>query len=256
MSRDAALFLHHGNNLDSLIECSVGSFLQTSKVQLVVIATTNVEYLKKQKIVHDLSAKCDLTILPIPNTDGAELGDKYGDWNTQTFNLVSNKKFELLEALLNSGFSKVYYFDLDIYFFRDPLPFLSSVLERKSYAFQSECQSTFPQEVCTGVMAFRNDFQSRVLLRDIQKFRSDAIVSANDQVRINWLLASDPLLMDNVFVLPETIFLNGISARILLADDQFDGAVGTLRPILAHANWLVGIENKLKFINLVRKKRL
>lgn len=173
----------------------------------------------------------------------------YLDFGTRGFNDAMVLKLRLLSHLVDRC-DLLVYADLDVSWLRDPRPYLTSVAERFPLAFQTESQGRFPPAICTGFVSLRagaaaREFLDTVLARDAALAVQGR--TTGDQALAQAVLESDPRWLDEVFFLPESLFINGLGRALLpVRTDRL--TAGVLDPLVFHANWCVGTEAKREML--------
>lgn len=174
---------------------------------------------------------------------------KYQDFGSEAFGRFTASKWSAIRFLLELGFRRVTYTDVDIAWIRNPLPLLRAALQAYEMAIQTEGMDDFPPQYCTGFMSFRKSEFTIDLLNQLEKIHVEIVKTeprAHDQVVFNRLIASSRGVIHHIFSLSELLFANGLNAGALAShDDELTKiVVRRIRPMIFHANWTVGIENK------------
>jgi nucleotide-diphospho-sugar transferase len=166
----------------------------------------------------------------------------YVEWNTPEFNLLLKYRFPVLRAILAEGY-RVISADVDIAWFRNPLSYLSSVLDRHSWACQTESSPEFPPNFCLGFFALSHTHQTLGLIdRHIAKYVG---LTESDQLLFRRLLLEDSEQMSGIFPLPEGLFPGGLLyGGVGIREEPPVPMPHRLAPFIFHANWCVGLENK------------
>ena len=173
----------------------------------------------------------------------------YHNYGTGEFGKFTLSKWIAIKHLLNQGVKQVIYTDVDIAWRQNPLPLLQQIAKHYSLSIQTEGTANFPPHFCTGFMSFVNiDFSHR-LLNSLTNLHSHFIQTNpeyHDQTVINHLIQSSPYLLTNIFSLSELLFANGMSASLLSVSDSELSSIqsGQPNPMIFHANWTVGLQNK------------
>ena len=168
----------------------------------------------------------------------------YHEFGTEAFNRFTNSKWPSIRFLLESGFRRVTYTDVDIAWIRDPMPLLRAALQTFDVAIQTEGVDSFPPLYCTGFMSFRNSDFTIELLEKLEKSYPEIAKNeskADDQSMFNGIIASSEGSIHHVYGLSERQFANGLMADAL---DAYDGQLPKINAMIFHANWTVGLENK------------
>jgi len=178
---------------------------------------------------------------------------KYQNYGSEAFSRITASKWPAIRFLLGSGFRRVTYTDADIAWIRDPMPLLRAALQAYEIAIQTEGLDNFPPQYCTGFMSFRNSEFTIVLLTELEKINFETLRSepdANDQVVFNRLIVGSRGMIPRIFNLSELLFANGLSAGAMSScDDELTKImVRRIEPMIFHANWTVGIDNKRRLL--------
>jgi hypothetical protein len=169
---------------------------------------------------------------------------KYFDYGSEEFCHFMSAKWIAIRFLLEGGFDRVIYTDVDIAWIRNPLPLLKQALERYEMAIQTEAMDTFPPQYCCGFMSFRNSEFVIGLLKQLEDLHLRALSNetAGDQAVFNNLVASSNDLLYRIHGLSEHLFANGLNTNNM--SENRDILVANVRPMIFHANWTVGVKNK------------
>ena len=173
--------------------------------------------------------------------------DAYANYGTRTFIEINWSKVYYLLWLLKDH-DHVVYADVDVGWIANPLPYLLSVANLFPLAFQTESQPCFPPMLCWGFVSLRRSYATRRLLRALLKIHRahpPALPPVDEQKTCAMWLAERPKWIKKIYLLPETLFLNGMGYRNLTSSPATTAAMeGTLTPFVFHANWTVDLENK------------
>ena len=174
---------------------------------------------------------------------------RYQVYGNAAFARFTVSKWAAIRYLLNAGYRRVTYADVDVAWLRNPLPLLRRVLHSFEMAAQTEGTEHFPPAFCTGFMSWRSsDFTLR-FLEQIETLHAATVekeATAHDQVVLNRVIAGSPGLTQRIFGLSELLFANGLLAGALgMRDRTFEQILtGRIAPMIFHANWTVGLERK------------
>ncbi|WP_426610873.1 putative nucleotide-diphospho-sugar transferase [Bradyrhizobium sp. McL0616] len=179
-----------------------------------------------------------------------DIPNDYVEWDTAEFNVLLTYRFPVLRILLSEG-SNVVCADADVAWLRNPLPYLSDVLERYPWACQIEPYAQFPSHFCLGFFALKATAETIELI-DLHIARNvgEALKQA-DQTLFRDILLETPRYFASVFALPESLFPTGRLYQAL----QFRGVpppvpmLDTQGPFIFHANWCVGLDNKQRLLS-------
>lgn len=172
---------------------------------------------------------------------------EYAEYGTVPFKIINWAKVRYLRWLLERH-RHVVYSDVDVAWLADPLWYLQSVARQFPIAFQTEGVRRFPPVFCWGFMAARSCESTMKLFNDLLAQHEATPPGANmvdEQAACEEIMESDPRWLSEIYPLPETLFLNGLTYRALV-DGTAPAAEmhGTLSPFTFHANWTIGLANK------------
>lgn len=173
---------------------------------------------------------------------------QYAPYGTPVFNGICWAKIDLLRHLLDRH-DHVVYADLDIGWLRDPLPYLARVAEHYPLAFQTEGLPSFPPTLCCGFVSVRRSDRAIDFLQALLARRTDG---HDDQTACNAMIAERPGWLKDIYLLPETLFVNGLGYRLMQNERMPPVTMeDDLQPFLFHANWTLGVANKRKLLAMV-----
>ena len=184
--------------------------------------------------------------------------EEYCNYETPMFNIRTSFKWIALLNTLKETKEPVIFLDSDITMCA-PLPIekFENIWTHFPIFVQDEGLSVFPKQACTGLMGFNySDFCMR-FLESAYREHSSAIasqVSVHDQIIFNKMISSNIDLYKQIYYLPQGLFpvgylgpiykgFNTSQHRALLRFPE--------KPILYHANWAVGYQDKLKLMGSI-----
>jgi hypothetical protein len=177
--------------------------------------------------------------------------DRYVDYGTESFIAVNWEKVRYIRWLLDR-YRHVVYADLDVGWVADPIWYLDAVAKFFPLSFQTEGLRRFPPVLCWGFLsALSSNTTLKLLDAMLQDYdaRPPGQPQIDKQNTLDAMIAKNPGLLGNVYLLPEGLFVNGIGYRHLLNEPA---AVAPLQdkiePFVFHANWTVGLANKRKLM--------
>ena len=175
----------------------------------------------------------------------------YVDYGTEPFIAINWEKVRYIRWLLDR-YRHVVYADLDVGWLADPLWYLDAVAKFFPLAFQTEGLRRFPPVLCWGFLsALSSNTTLKLLdamLRDYDA-RPPGQPQVDEQNTLDAMIANNPGLLGNVYLLPEGLFVNGIGYRHLLDEPAAAAPLqGKIAPFVFHANWTVGLANKRKLM--------
>lgn len=178
--------------------------------------------------------------------------DRYFDFGSAEFGRFTFYKWLAIKRALTAGIQHVIYSDVDVVWRRNPVSTLRAIAGLYDVAMTTEGDPRFPPIFCTGLMSFRNSRFSHDLLEFMIRLHADVARSEphlNDQELFNRVVAETPQMLGNIFPLPELVFANGLAAGLMTGSAAVAGIqTGRADPMVFHANWTIGIENKKKML--------
>lgn len=176
--------------------------------------------------------------------------ESYSSFGSQQFNSISWMKILFIRQLLRD-FEHVIYSDIDVIWLRNPIPYLAQVAKTYPLAFQTEGQPRFPPAVCAGFVSLRRSSRTTTFIDGLIELRDNLSKDEriDDQGACQRLIELNSGWLQDIFMLPEALFPNGLGYRSML--DQPAGLPpmeSDLSPFLFHANWTVGPQNKYRLL--------
>jgi hypothetical protein len=175
---------------------------------------------------------------------------QYSDYGSPSFNAICWGKATLIRRLLER-YDHVVYADLDIGWIRNPLPYLAQAAGQYGIAMPTEGLPRFPPAVCCGFMSLRRSERTLAFMDALlaqERVREDGH-SIDDQTACQRMIQRDPAWLNDIYLLPETLFANGLGYRNLEDSASAPAPMqDELRPFVFHANWTIGLDNKRKLL--------
>lgn len=172
---------------------------------------------------------------------------QYGNKN---YNKLTQMKVQYIQRNLNK-YKHVIYSDLDIAWFRNPIDYLTEISKYHDIAFQSESQSGARQTLCFGFVSIKSNIKTKVtfwqIKRELTK-NSSGDETKMDQETLNELYKQNRLFSKKIFALPESLFINGLSYKLLTSEVNETYFSQNLEPFMFHANWVIGKEIKIRLL--------
>ena len=169
------------------------------------------------------------------------------EYDNENFNQLNQIKLRYIQRNL-SKFRHIIYSDVDIAWFRNPIDYLIEISKYHDLAFQSESQSGGKQTLCFGFVSIKSNIKTKVTLRQIEREiikKSILGKTRNDQEILNYLYKKNKLFSKKIFALPESLFINGLSYKLLSSEIEETYFSKNLEPFMFHANWVIGKEIKM-----------
>jgi hypothetical protein len=172
---------------------------------------------------------------------------EYGSEGFHRFTVLS--KWSAIRFLLESGFRRVTYTDVDIAWMRNPMPLLRTALQTYEMAVQTDGTDRFPPVYCSGFMSFRNSAFTIGLLDKCEESYRDIVKiepKVGDQSVLNRVIAASDDMIQRVFCLSEQLFANGLMAGAIASQEDYFAEVlkSRINAMIFHANWSIGLESK------------
>jgi hypothetical protein len=189
----------------------------------------------------------------LPSVDLQLRGDttKVSSYGSGDFNRVTREKLSVYRWMLGKKeFTHYLYLDSDIVLFKDPMPYLQTILSPENYLcfqcdehtegeytcrnYQGGCTN-----ICTGVIAFYNDETTREKLLSMVGFNDTLWKTCNNDQE--YIQKTVPLYSVPYKTLDRSLFPNGLflgKSHWKTLEDK----------ILLHFNFIVGGGNKQRII--------
>src|SRR5271166_3314146 len=213
------------------------------------------------EVVFPANAKCELaelarafgaqprTLEQLIDVHPLDMPSTYAEYGSPEFTYVEKYRFPALRAIMAEG-KRVIYTDVDVAWMRNPLPYLSDVLDNFACAMQTEALAVFPPMFCLGFFAL-TDTSACFKLVDhfIAKYSKDEAWRVLQPV-FRDMLVENPKYLADIFPLPEGLFPNGL-LRCVVDSDKLpsDGCSQQLEPFIFHGNWVSGLDSKRQFLD-------
>ena len=181
----------------------------------------------------------------LPSVDLQLRGDttKVSSYGSGDFNRVTREKLSVYTWMLEKQYTHYLYLDSDIVLFKDPVPYLETILSAENYLwFQCDehsegdytCKGTgLCTNICTGVIAFYKDETTKSKLLSMVKHDDALWKSCKDNKDQEYIQKKITLESIPFRTLDRSLFPNGL----FLGKDHWK----TLdAPHLLHFNFIVG----------------
>jgi hypothetical protein len=182
---------------------------------------------------------------------------EYQDFSTDNFYQIVQYKWQLLMKLLELDFKFIVYSDTDVYWNLNPLPVIEKAFEeRRSVEIQIQNFTDDPSNprLCMGFVAFRVSSFNRNFVEDCaarHERESSTQKRIGDDDIVTLKFAEDgfpPVILE----LPQSTFPVGRMLKLYRRKSIMPG-LGSPDPYIFHANYVVGLTNKLILIKLFIK---
>jgi len=212
------------------------------------------------EVVCPANAKCELaelammfgakprTLEQLLDTHPLDMSSTYAQYGSPEFTYVEKYRFPALRAIMAEG-KRVIYTDVDVAWMRNPLPYLSDVLDTFACAMQTEALAVFPPMFCLGFFALTDTPACFKLVdRFIAKYSRDEAWRVLQPV-FRDMLIENPKYLTDIFPLPEGLFPNGLLRRVVDSDSlPSDVCSQQLEPFIFHGNWVSGLDHKRQLL--------
>lgn len=192
------------------------------------------------ELAEQLRSEYKMEIVILSENESSNQGH-YSSFGSESFNRLTNMKWDALLDAFTRGYEVVVYSDVDLVFIRGYADFIQASAKVYSCGLQSEARNVYPPQYCTGFMYF-----TREAIPLLNYARSTAAANnfrENDQVLFNEIVASNPVLLAQIHLLPEAVFMNGMQFSAFTGP-RHEVQVHQTEPILFHANYVAGATNK------------
>ena len=181
-----------------------------------------------------------------------ETYDQYHDINSDSFKEITRHKWLIIKRAFQLGYKRVIYSDFDIFFMDNFNDYIDQISDTYPILIQSEGLRFYPQAVCTGFMVIDSGC---VFVVDKLIELSIEYPYTEDQQLFNEFLLANEEIRNRVFVLPESLFVNGsnwklFSTQVVNNESLFPSLS---QSFMFHANFVVGLSAKrelLKELNM------
>ena len=173
----------------------------------------------------------------------------YTGWTNDDFFKIVQLKWVLLRKILEMGFTFVIYSDLDVVWQLNAYQEVKNSFDSRpdiSIQIQSFTRSVGEPKLCMGFVAFRNDINAHEFLVEGAKrhnfeLTNNPRIGDDDIATILYIEKHFPTWIKE---LPQTTFPVGVTLNLFRGKAAFPGLVAQ-EPFIFHANFVVGLENKV-----------
>ena len=236
------VFLLIGEPIKPLFENCLIS-LKKKNISLDMIAYCPVKQNDKFK---NICKKYNVKLLNL-KTFNKSHDDKYYQIGSKKLNEISVQKWEIILDALELGYDNVIYSDVDIVFLENFIPYINEVSNHYKCGSQVEALPWFPINYCCGFMFFNKS--SIKLLKKIKTIACKYLSQYHDQDALNYISRNSKSLSNEFFKFPDSLFQSGLLYK-MHSKNFFNPMVDSLKPFLFHANFVIGVDNK---INLLKR---
>jgi Nucleotide-diphospho-sugar transferase len=238
------------NKINDLPQAALSNILEKSDALVVV------GYINDQDI-EDLPRDQRLLFIKIPTSAvnlSSKSGDKYLPFSNQEFFILVSYKWELFRILFAAGVTRIIYSDLDVTWFTDVSQILDSAHARNpdvKLFIQSATTDPSNPQLCMGLVSMINCIEvSEMISQCFTEHHTRAMsgeMIGDDDVITNFY--QNNLNSSWIRELPQSTFPVGMLLNLVNRSSRFPGLVSP-KPAMFHANYVVGLDNKLLLLKL------
>jgi hypothetical protein len=182
------------------------------------------------------------------------MSSQYQDFSTDSFYQIVQYKWQLLLKLMELGFSYIVYSDTDVYWNLDPLPVIGKVFQERPWVdlqIQSFTDNPSDPKLCMGFVALRVTPGNRNFIEECaDRHRNESSIRKrigdDDIITLKFAEKGFPT---SILELPQSTFPVGRMLKLYRKKSIMPG-LGSPDPYIFHANYVVGLTNKLILIKL------
>lgn len=156
---------------------------------------------------------------------------------------MKDKILYIIDIINNTSDEWFIYSDIDVQFFKPILGSGSEILAHNDIVLQNDYAS-----ICAGFFYCKINDRTKELFKTVLLNMSDY---PDDQTCINDILINKKIPMLQYSLLPEEYFTYGLCGRGIWNNKDTFKVPSNM--IIHHANYAIGIENKLKLLELTRQ---
>jgi len=164
----------------------------------------------------------------VKKTDHADCKEGNHDWGSKEFRTLIQNKFPIIKNELDD---KVLFVDNDIFFYKDPIPYLENILEHCDVVSQSDLPGT---PFCTGFFAVNPSEKIEEVIDKITDYNPQTDGDYDDQLRfIKYIIETKT----PIYVLDRYEFPNGHIGFIEKSSSD--------NKYIIHTNYMIGHDVKV-----------
>ncbi len=179
---------------------------------------------------------------------------QYSSWSDDLFFQIVQLKWTLLEKAFEKNVEVVVYSDLDVVWVDNAFEKVRETFQTRTsidFMIQSFTRISSEPQLCMGFVGMRNnqnlrDFIQIAKTRHATELKSDPRIGDDDIVT---LLNRELNFPSWILELPQTTFPVGVSVNLFAKRSIFPG-LKAQRPIIFHANYVVGLRNKVLLLKV------
>lgn len=246
------------NKIDVVPEISIKSALEKTSSEVVIgfVNEDDIPMSLKSMRVKFLKIEIPEDLKKVSST----LNSSYIDFSQNEFFQIVQLKWVLINELLRSAYKYIVYSDVDVIWINNPIPGLEDFFD-KNFNINIQIQSFThtPEQVrlCMGFIAIRNCKNISDFIEICRNKHSEMLIS-NPKIGDDDVITELNLIEDfSKFIreLPQSTFPVGNMLNLYSRKNLFPG-LDSPEPYIFHANFVVGINEKLKLLQVLSKSRL
>jgi hypothetical protein len=246
------------NKIDAVPEISIKSVLENTNSEVVIgyVNENDIPVSLKNMRVKFLKIEVPENIEKASST----LNSSYIDFSQNQFFQIVQLKWVLISELLRSNYKYIIYSDVDVVWINNPIPGLEAFFDKNSNIdIQIQSFTHAPEKVrlCMGFIAIRNCKNITDFISICRKKHSEMLIS-NPKIGDDDVITELNSIEDySKFIreLPQSTFPVGNMLNLYSKRNLFPG-LNSPEPYIFHANFVVGINEKLKLLQVLSKSRL
>jgi hypothetical protein len=245
------------NKISVLPEIAVTSILSScdEKILIGYHNYSDVEMFDNQERISLINLSDAFAELGILNQGGG-----YSSWSDDLFFQIVQLKWSLLEKAFEQNNDIVIYSDLDVVWVDNAFEKVKKTFETRTsidFMIQSFTRISSDPQLCMGFVGMRNNQNLRDFIQ-IAKARHFAELKGNPRIGdddVVTLLNRELNFPSWLLELPQTTFPVGVSIGLFGKRSRFPG-LRAQQPFIFHANYVVGLQNKILLLKVFLGKNL
>jgi hypothetical protein len=234
------------NKIEKMPEIAVRSILAScdEKIMIGYKEYSDVEVFENIERISLIDLSGDFHKLDIHNND-----INYSGWSKDVFFQIVQLKWFLFQRALKLGFDFIIYSDLDVVWIENAFKEVQKTFAKRNaidLQIQSFTRSSDEPQLCMGFVGMRNN-ENILKFVELAKVRHGKELLRNPRIGdddIATLLYREMDFPSWVLELPQTSFPVGATFGLFSNRATFPG-LRSKRPFIFHANYVVGLNNKI-----------
>ena len=235
------------NPIPKLSELALLSVIQTTDIPIAIGYLNDSDLPKLSNHPKVIKIKLDLKSNPLLASKIS--AGVYQDFSQDFFYQLVQYKWVLFSELLSMGYSTIFYSDVDVVWLKDPVEEIIDTFTKMPevhWLMQSFTSSTNHPKLCMGFAAFKNSEIVKDFIRECAQEHAVGLklnpkLGDDDVVTKMYQILNYPRWLRE---LPQATFPVGSMLNLYSKRNLFPG-LNAPDPYIFHANYVVGIKNKL-----------